>query len=141
MGEVAELQIKLDKKKRELVHIQDRINTIKEKESLPELRKLYVGKCFRYTNSGGGKSWPLYWRIVDITDVWYVGDDYKTVRAECFRFELLPDEYHKGAKIFQISQKDDFPVEMLGTEITEAEFQRAWDQAMKKLSGMWMPKE
>lgn len=128
-----ELEERLDKKKTELRNVQDRINRVKEKEVLPEFKRMYVGKCFRYMNSGGGKSWPVYFKVLDIADVICVGENYTSVRAKCFSFELYPDDYEKDASIFRIFHTYNFPTDLLGTEISLEEFDKAWAKSLEKI--------
>lgn len=130
------LEEKLNKKKNELRNVQDRINEVKAKEALPDLKALYCGKCFRYMNSGGGKSWPLYFKVLDIKDVICYGEIY-TVRAKCFSFELYPDDYEKDASVFKILHTCTFPVELLGTEVSLEEFDKAWAKSLEKITGMY----
>lgn len=131
------LEEKLDKKKTELRNLQSRINTVKEKEVLPELKALYCGKCFIYTNHGGGKSWPVYFKVLDIADVICIGEDYRSVRARCFSFELYPDDYERDASVFKIFHTYDFPVEYLGVEISLEDFDKAWSKNIEKIADMY----
>lgn len=49
------------------------------KELLPEMRKL-IGKCFMYKNTyGGGKTWPLYIKVMGI--------DEKNLNLQCVEFQ------------------------------------------------------
>lgn len=117
------------------------LNKIEEKEfkdiitaEFPKLRDLVLDKYFKYRNSYGGdnKGWWLYRKVTDInpSDVYLLSNNEPTARCKGFSFEIRTNGE------ISIQQKDDTYIHILGQEITEREFNEAWNKMCDKIKAL-----
>jgi hypothetical protein len=135
MKSISELNTELEKAVERKSALEEKINILKEKELLPELRREYCGKFFVYQNSSGTDRWPLYRKITDIQSVWFIKGDEYSVRAEVFEFEDYPSEY-SDAHVFNVTRKTSFLLEIIGAPISEKAFYSAFDKMVQKVQSM-----
>ncbi len=98
----------------------------------PKFKKL-AGKCFKFMNSyGNGTSWPAYTKVIKIApeDLYVNGNKEVLAHYQGWCFQSCSNN------IFTVEKKECGYVHGLGKEITEAEFNAAWNKAMASLDSL-----
>lgn len=104
------------------------------KKYLPEFKKL-EGKYFKFRSGYGGdyKKWWVYTKVLLITadDLYEGGGDTPCLsRLTGWRFQT------DAFSVFTVAKNCDGYVHLLGEEITEHEFNTAWNAAMDSLNNL-----
>lgn len=119
MEKIEKLKKDYDNKRKELFAIKEAIEEIETNEILPELRKKYEGKFFKFKNSCDGEEWwwlYIYCRKVE-NENWGIVDRFQT--------SIYQNEF--------IHNKSDI-LSSCNIEITREEYQKAFDEFSNKLS-------
>lgn len=115
---IAELEIKQAKQQKALTATRYKIEDIKDKELLPDLKKKYEGKYWKYRNSAGGD-----------TDKWWLYSYCKEVKS-VYNFIYVCFEITPYTHEFKINETcGDFLCQI---QITKAEYNRAAKSFIKK---------
>lgn len=104
-----ELKHQYDQDVRKLRSLKQQIEDMESSEQLPILRKQYQGKYFKYKNSGGGMTWPLYSYCHTMTS---------PTEAIVHNFELIPGREGRF-------RKEKTGIFLFETPITKREWSRA----------------
>ena len=119
--------------------LQDKLNEIEKKERedirrvhYPEFKKQFQGKCFKSKNGygGGSKGWWYYTKVLCIKPE-YIYDTKGTgitSHFDGYGFEVTTDGN------VSIRDIDKYYVHSLGEEITEEEFNKAWNKMVEKIN-------
>lgn len=119
--ELQQLKPILNKLNKQRVAVSDRIDELETQLALPDLKKKYKGKYFRYKNSYSSDKW--WWLFIYISDVLtervFVASSFQiTVDGKC--------EFRVGEKMYYES--------MLENKITKSEYTAALKRFKAKLN-------
>lgn len=121
--------------------LQEELNAITEQEKkeliekeYPKVKAKYLGKCFKSRNGFGGNSkrWWLYEKVIEIKpdDLYTIGDGEVTAHITVLRFQVFSND------LIQIDPSTQAYIHGLGDEITETEFNAAWDTMIDKINAL-----
>ena len=121
LNELTEMRDRLITRLNDLSKSEDRVIN---KELLPRLKKQFVGKYFRFSNSFGGatKDWYLYSKVTDVTHVSRHHDGRLSIELKCIRFQ----KDCNGTITIDTETRE--YAHNLYQEITESTFNKAWDK-------------
>lgn len=116
--------------------LKKQLNAIIEKEEqafikkhLPAMKKKYEGKCFKLMNwNGSGKKWPLYVKVTKIDHVQLANGGKAQAYYYGWSFQT------NSQKQIIINPNDKSFVHLLGRQIPEAEFLKAYNAMLDDLS-------
>jgi len=106
------------------MQIKNKIETIETNKILPELKKKYEGKYFKFKNSYGSdteESWFIYQRVEKVND------------ADICHITSIQDD-KKGRIEFEIDKY--YHVNMLQVPITKKEFTDNYKKALNKIKSI-----
>ena len=129
-----EIMDKYDKEIIRLRNKQDKERQKEEKKLLPQYKKDWIGRCFKYSNSYGGSTkpserWFLYFMIKEIECVNYIYDGTPEPNFRCLAFQrdttkAITIELDKFHHRFD----DDYK------EINPSEFLKEYNKLIKSLN-------
>jgi len=134
MDSIIDLQKKVQAAKTRANILQSRIDKAKEKNILPDLKKTYIGRCYVYRNAYGPENkWNLYRKIKDIEWVHFYENGEIQVTAILFEFEYHKGNNLDGEMVLSVCKKADFSLSILGEEITQGQFDAAWNRVIESV--------
>lgn len=127
LNELTEMRDRLITRLNALSKSEDRVIN---KELLPSLKKQFVGKYFRFSNSFGGatKSWYLYIKVLDVTHVSRRNNGTLSIELKCIRFQK-----NCNGTITIDTESREYS-HNLYQEITETTFNKAWDKIITDIN-------
>lgn len=125
----------MEARKQELQKELNKLQIIEEQEVInqyyPAIRKKYEGKCFKYQNRySTDDSWWLYFKVLEIKpeDVYDTNGNGVTSHFRGWSFQT---DIHG---MITIEQEKNGYVHSLGKQISEAEFNRAYNKMIEKMN-------
>lgn len=121
-----------EKEIQELREKQNKEQNKQAKELIPQYKKEWLGRCFKYRNSyGGGESnWWLYAKITKIEGVNFMCSNGVEPNFYCFTFQKT------SMNIIEIQPKQ-FKYRLNDwVEISKREFNTAYKKLLKELNGI-----